>query len=241
MRKAAYILLVCFSCVMLFGCGNDQMLSDETNDLIAEYAANRVLQNNPEYKDRLITEAPVTTEEINAEGSTEVDTTEISTESSQSQEQQSADAVENQSETTENAYVTDVSNLYSDSGLSVVYKGFKLAKKYSDGVTASADVEPVDGGQLCIISLDVMNVSGKDNAVDLLDLNYIYSLRTQTGIYDPLFTICNDDFSVYQSDMKKDESKKAVLIFEVPKSEPKESEKVLNITFRNQTESISVK
>lgn len=247
MRKTAYLFLVCFCCMILYGCGNDQTLSDETNDLIAEYAANRVLQNNPDYKDRLITEAPVTTEITEEQTTTNETTTQETLEDADSQNGDSDTSTdqsveeEAQPETTEAVYVTDVSGLYKESGLGVIYKGFKLAKKYSDGVTASADVEPVDGGQLCIITLDVKNTSGKDQTVDLLDLNYIYSLRTETGLYDPLFTICNDDFSVYQSDMKKDETKKAVLIFEVPKSESKDSERVLNITYRTKTESISVK
>ena len=68
------VLLMCFGTV---GCGKQYSLKEEHNDLLAEYAANVILQNNPGYEDKLVelTEEGVTTQEV------ETSTTEIASES----------------------------------------------------------------------------------------------------------------------------------------------------------------
>ena len=225
MKRIQTILLLLFIMMCLTGCEDQSSLTEEQNDLIAEYAANEVLQNNPDYDERMDRPDASADASGDSESTTEAQTTEeltteaplngtldVSAQDSASDNASQPDAAVNMSE------------LYSSHNLEVSYTGYKLTDSYGDSDDNSLAVEPSNGGKILVVKLAIKNVADGKNTVDLLDAGYQYSLKTPTGSYSSLLTLVDSDFSVYQKSFKKNATKKAVLLFEVPKA----TEKPLN-------------
>ncbi len=217
MKRIYSILILAVFAAVLTGCGDESSITKEQNDLIAEYAASKVLQQNPDYEDRLSKNTNVSGD-ASGEATTEAATTEAA-QTSEALTDASADAAAQQN--------PDLSSLYSKHNLQVLYMGYELKKSYSDSSDVSASVEPEDGGQLLVIKLDIKNTSKKAVELDMIDESYSYSLDTPEGVLSPMLTMLNTDFSVYQNKLKAGASKKVVVLFEVPKG----AEAPLNYTF----------
>ena len=183
-RKVLAATLVMLMCFGISGCGSDISLNEEQNELVAEYAANAILQRNSEYKDRLDLQAEV------------ISTTESTT---QAEKQESVNSGEDSDamETTEvTAKVADISELFSKQKLTVLYKGYKVVSQYSDKNQASSSVEAQSGKKLLVVQFQVKNTSSKKNKVDLLDSNVSYKLHTDTGETEPMLTLLEDDLAL---------------------------------------------
>lgn len=208
--------------VLLCGCGDESSLTEEENDLIAHYAANQVLQHNPEYEERL-----ATTEQASGDAATTTQTPETATtQDVQTAETDTSAAVQTEATTENVSYVTDVSGLYENLNLNVIYAGYTIARQYTDKNTSSLAVEASDGKLLLIVKLDIKNTSRETLQVDMLNQNYQYSLHTDTDVVEPMLTMLDDDFTVYTGKLKAGASRKTVILFEIPK----EAEKPLNYT-----------
>lgn len=209
--------------VLLCGCGDESSLTEEENDLIAHYAANQVLQHNPEYEERL-----ATTEQASGDdAATTTQTPETATtQDVQTAETDTSAAVQTEATTENVSYVTDVSGLYENLNLNVIYAGYTIARQYTDKNTSSLAVEASDGKRLLIVKLDIKNTSRETLQVDMLNQNYQYSLHTDTDVVEPMLTMLDDDFTVYTGKLKAGASRKTVILFEIPK----EAEKPLNYT-----------
>ena len=110
----------------------------------------------------------------------------------------------------------DLSSAFSKLNLKATYNGYYFAKKYGDKNASSADITPINGGQLLIVKVKLKN-TGKDTAsVNMLDYNYRYSVTLDTGTTYSLLTVLDDDISVFQGSIKAGKSRNVVAIFEVP-------------------------
>lgn len=223
MKRIRTMLLLVFMMVCLTGCEDTTSLTEEQNALIAEYAANEVLQNNPDYEERLdkpkdaSADASGNPESTTQEQSTEELTTEAPLDSTLPTPAEDT-AIDDASQA---EAAMNLSDLYSSYKLEVRYTGYKLTDSYEDSDDKSLAVEPTNGGKLLVVKLGIKNTADGKNDVDLLDAGYQYSLETPTGSYTSLLTLANSDFSVYQKSFKKNADKTAVLLFEVPKAAKK--------------------
>ena len=223
MKRIQTVLSLLFIMVCLTGCEDNVSLTEEQNDLIAEYAANEVLQRNPDYEERLDRVKDASSDASgNPESTTEEQTTEELTTEAPLDAFLTAPAGDTSSDDmTQTSTVSNMSELYSRYKLEVNYTGYKLTDSYQDSDDKSLAVEPINGGKLLVVKLGVKNLSDGKNNVDLLDAGYQYTLKTPTGSYTSLLTLVDSDFSVYQKTLKKNATKKAVLLFEVPKTAAK--------------------
>jgi hypothetical protein len=141
MKKCVYALVLMLLCIGVVGCASDDSLSQEQNDLIAEYAANRVLQSNPDYESRLY--------EPEASGEASADAEEATTEEATTQEaadvaDSGADGADSTTQAAEEVpVVTDMSSQYAPYSIDVVYDGYSVADSYSDNNDLSAEIERV--------------------------------------------------------------------------------------------------
>ena len=233
-RKVLAATLVMLMCFGISGCGSDISLNEEQNELVAEYAANAILQRNSEYKDRLDLQEEATTQ-------AEVISTTESTTQAEKQESVNSGEDSDAMETTEvTAKVADISELFSKQKLTVLYKGYKVVSQYSDKNQASSSVEAQSGKKLLVVQFQVKNTSSKKNKVDLLDSNVSYKLHTDTGETEPMLTLLEDDLALFQGSLKAGASKKLVLLFEISNEETKKVNYQLDITNQQNTATIEV-
>lgn len=232
-----------FLSLCLSGCGSseDVTLDDEQNELIAQYAAGRILQNNPDYEQGYKdTEAK---KQDNTEESTETTETATTTETaSQSEEPTTTAVTESTTEaTTETPSVTDLSDLFEKQKLQVNYKGVRIKSSYSDSSKVTSAVEAGNGKKLLIVELSVKNLSKTKNTVDMIESSVSYTLHTSEGDVEPMLTLLDNDFAVYQQSFDAGASKKAVLLFEVSKNVADSVDCTLDVTKDNKTDTIIIK
>lgn len=233
MLTGSLILLMCFGTV---GCGKKYSLNEEHNELLAEYAANAILQSNPGYEDKLV---DLTTEGVTTEFA-EISTTEISTTESAQNSEDAESVSENEASTEQTNFVTELSELFSNQKLNVLYKGYKVVSQYSDDNQASSSVEAQKGYQLLICRFKVTNTASTKNMVDLLDSSITYKLRIGDSNIDPMLTLLEDDITLYQGTFKKGESKELSLLFEVPNDTLEQVNYQLDVSGQNQTVTVAV-
>ena len=225
-------LLMCFGTT---GCGKQYSLNEEHNELLAEYAANAILQSNPEYKDKLVA---LTTEEVTTQA------VEITTEEPSVSDTQISDTKlvtsEADATTEEKNSVTDLSDLFSDQKLTVLYKGYKVVSQYSDNNQSSSSVEAQKGNKLLICRFKVKNNASAKNHVDLLDSSISYQLHIGDGSIDPMLTLLEDDLALYQGTFKKGESKELLLLFEVPNDTLDNIDYLLEVSNHSHTVTVTV-
>lgn len=229
MKRFYYMIMITLLAGILTGCGNNYTLTEEENELIAQYAANQVLQNNPDYADPLATTADL------------MATTEAPSDSTQDSKDSAATTSETTEATTESAeYVTDVSALFGKLNLKVTYAGYTMEKSYHDSNNSSLAVEPMNGGKLLVVNLKLTNTSKETISIDMLKYNYQYSLNTDNDVLEPMLTILDNDITVYQKKLKAGASKKAVVLFEIPKQSKEPLDYTLDITDGTLTNTIAI-
>ena len=119
MKKTLQAALLIGLALFCAGCGKDS-LTEEQNDLIAQYAAHQVLQNNPNYDDRLVT---TETPDASADAAT---TTQQSTTTQETSQETSADTA---AEATTQETVVALSKVYKKEKIQVKYRGYKVVKR----------------------------------------------------------------------------------------------------------------
>lgn len=242
-----FFLIIPLSLIFILGgCGNDISYSDETRDLVAEYAAGQILKNNPGYRDGLKDEK-VSSDAVSSDGASTTeaagrdgDSSEtVSSAASTESDSASADSTSGDARTPDTT--ADLSVLYEKYNLSVVYTGFSFVKKYDDDDPITSTVTPDDGDRILEVDFDIASTESGDNKVNLIDKNYTYTLGTADGKrYDPMLTLLSDDLSTCKETMKGGEKKKAVLLFEVPADLKKETGLTVDIWDGTQTLSVNL-
>lgn len=230
MKKTLQAALLIGLALFCAGCGKDS-LTEEQNDLIAQYAAHQVLQNNPNYDDRLVT---TETPDASADAAT---TTQQSTTTQETSQGTSADTA---AEATTQETVVDLSKVYKKEKIQVKYRGYKVVKRYQDSNQSSLDVEPEEGGSLLAVKFRVSNQTDKTVTTDLLDAGYQYTLHTDSKTVEPMLTILESDLSSLQVKLKPGQKKTAVLLFEIPKGAKKPLNYQLDITKGSDTTTIEL-
>ncbi|MBQ4232192.1 MAG: DUF4352 domain-containing protein [Lachnospiraceae bacterium] len=239
MRRIVLLFATVLFVSFLYGCGDKNPLTEEESSLIAEYAAHTVLQGDPGYERRLImpvsadasadasseagedteatTEAVATTESL-AEATTESNSSDGgSGDPGNSPSGDNTGSNSNGGPGVPTANVSkDLSTAFSKLNLKATYNGYYFTKKYGDKNASSADITPINGGQLLIVKVKLKNTGKDTKTVNMLDYNYRYSVTLDTGTTYSLLTVLDDDISVFQGSIKAGKSRNVVAIFEVP-------------------------
>jgi len=217
--KKFAIIIVLLSTLFLTGCSMwNYSLSEDEEDVLAEYSADLLLQYDGDYteglidRDDLITLTPVPTD-VPAT----VTPTAAAAESTQDTASGSDTAGTNDTNgnTTAN---TELSVLLGNDAIKTTYQGFELYDSYSVG--ESSRIEPFNSAsQLLIVTLMLQNNSDQQQSVSISQVGLTYLLDVDNGsYYTPSPSILLNDFQYLNVVIDPSSSQEALLVFEVPKS-----------------------
>lgn len=213
MKKLLCILMVCALACMAAGCSSKvSELNEEQLDVVAEYAASMLIKHDKNYADRY-KDAELTTEEkdLNQEEVTSkpADETE-GNEKATSNNNEETTTVKNGKE----AAIEDVLGL---EGFTVVCKDYNIRDSYPDENSKDAFfvMRPVKGSKLLVVTLEVKNISGKEQKINVLDYNARYkAIVNKKSRLNAQITLLLDAFNTYEGTFKKNEMKELVLVYQ---------------------------
>lgn len=215
MINRKYILSFCLCCTMvvLAGCVETRELTEEQQDVIAEYAAGVVLQQEDGYSRRLVKQdvAPETTPAPTAvpQATPEPDSDETMPEGTEAED------------TTKEVALND---LYQVAGMETVYKSYSVCHEYTNEIYAAK------GECLYVVSFLVKNTTSKSLKVDLSQRGIGYVLEIDGGTYEaPMSLLKNGGMNFLRATLKPNSSEKAVIIFNVPETAKNAANPVLTV------------
>ena len=210
MRKRMGII-ACILAAALTGCASVPELSQEDNDMAAEYMAGELLKYDKSYNygfdyDRTVlipTPEPTPTPTVKP---SEPAATDGGSKGSGS-ENDIADALKEVS----------LEKINGLSGVSIKQTGYSLRSRYSD--SNFAEVSAKDGNRLLVVTFKIKNTSGKAVDIDFSKADVTYALSIDgKGYGTPLHSIINHDMQYFTGKIPAGKSRKGVLIFEIPSS-----------------------
>lgn len=204
MINRKYILSVCLCLVMLMlaGCVQARELTEEKQDIIAEYSAGIVLQHADNYKKRLEKQenpaAPESSQPPQVTAAPENTNTPEPVQAAESGEEPALAQV-------------SLNDLYQVSGMSAEYVSYKSCSKYTNQIVAHK------GEWLYIVNFRVSNSTKKPLKVDLSKRGIKYLLNVDGSEYQahPSF-LENGGMNFLKTTIPSGASKKAVVVFCVP-------------------------
>ncbi|MSS63792.1 DUF4352 domain-containing protein [Velocimicrobium porci] len=246
MKKRYISCAILLSACLLTGCGSGIELTDEENNMVAEYMAGALLKYDHGYKEALIETDIADQEDIGNENEqnsiVSKDEKEMSNDINQNQSSDtlnSEDKKDISKENTEKSY--SLEELFEKKDYSLNYKNSELCSSYPEKENGYFIVEATAGKKLAVINLTVRNISGKTKNINLSNQGIGYSLAINGKVYDkPLLTAIMNDVQYFSDTITAGKSKKAVLVFEVDKK-VKLSDGTLSISVDDKTVNVKLK
>ncbi|MCM1494333.1 MAG: hypothetical protein NC089_00870 [Bacteroides sp.] len=218
--------------VLLTGCGTE--ISEEQNRIMAEYAADLLLEYDANYQSHLVeigeeAELPETTENTTEEPAAASDTEEPA---ATTEAEESA------------ASVSDIAAILGREDLSITYGDCTFVDSYPDGEPEESyvDLNAAEGSKLAVLRFQIQNLSAQEQEVDLLHAQLDYQLLVNGSKHvEPMLTILTEDLGTFQGTIAPEQEQSAVLIFQVSDSWLDEAESLeLRITYQEQNYVIHV-
>lgn len=222
-KKVAMILGAILIFASLCGCdlfsGVD--LTKEESELIAEYSAGllRKYDSNGKLKDVKETALDETFEEAvpTPEPTSEVEPEELDFDEASSVLDvidASDDAKTDEEIVTSGSSIADAFNI---EGFDITYQGYELCDKYPENEDNSwlISMAAREGKKLCVIKLNISNISDSENACNILNAGKSYRLIiNEENRINETVTVLMDSFSQFAELLGPGESRDTVLIFE---------------------------
>ncbi len=205
-RKCLFAgLLVSF--LGLTGCTSAIPLTEDEENMIAEYLAETVLYDQDTYTEALIppsptpipTATPSPTQPPEVTNAPTTSTTQNTENAISPNQQANADFVE----------VMGVSDIKAE------YTGYDVKNGFTEEVF---NLQASEGNELFVIKFDITNTSKEDKRFSLgdLDISYILDINTELNI-KPLLTLKENDLRFIDMEVKAGKKIETLLIFEVKK------------------------
>lgn len=212
MRRKMPIFLFLAAACMLTGCGSNKRieLTNEQNDMVAEYIAGALLRYDMRYEEKLIYDSFEPIEESTEEP-------DISPEP-QPEETQTPDtnSTPGEPDTTEVSY-SSLDDIFSREGVSLSYKKSSFYNSYPENGNDYFVIEPNVSNKLLVVEFELENTSSEKKKIDLSAAGIKYSLTLGGNSYSPLLTALPNDLRYLNTDIEAGKSKTVVVIFEVEK------------------------
>ncbi len=207
-KKYILSLCLCFSMFALAGCVSSKNLTEEQEDVIAEYSAGILLQNEDKYERKLVRQdmslvpEPTTTPQVTAGPET-------------APVEDSDAATGGEEGETENE--VPLNDIYGMAGLEVNYDSYTVCKKYAE--SAISEIPAGKGNCLYVVKFKVKNTTSKELKVNLIKRKIAYLLELDGDSYDatPSF-LKNGGLNYLKTKIKAHSSEEALLIFKVPET-----------------------
>ncbi len=215
-NKTRMLTLSIVLAMALTGCSSTVQLTEEESKIIAQYAANLIVDYHSDTKSRMLTEMETAEEEVE-EGADEEKEEVVENQQQEQAETQVETQAETQEEVEEEVVPTtsDINEVLPVAGTHVAYINYRVAKQYTDndGIGISAK----DDHMLVIINYQVGNVTDYDTTVDFFSDKISATLSIDGGdTVSNMVTILPGDMVMLQETIAPGESVEAFLMFEVP-------------------------
>lgn len=205
-------ILLCVSC--LTGCGSFPNLTDEEQDIIAEYAADLLIKYTANSPNRLtdttgvVAQTPEPIEEekpvVEEEVVEEVPQNDAEVLDSTSQEMQEA--------TSTYATIADALLLQ---GVMVDYQEYSILDSYPDGGESYFSLDATSGSKLLVLRFNITNNSSESIALDFMESSTRFKVSLDgMGYKNTLATMLLDDLSTYVGTIPAGGMEEVVLITE---------------------------
>lgn len=213
--KRLKILIICILGITLTGCMKEYPLNEAQTDIVAEYMASRLLENDKKFTPSLISYYEVTEiEEITLDDETLPEPSEIPVESE--------DNIDNTTDldlTSPSDIQYTLSEVIGEAGFDIQYTGYQLADTYpEDESNLVFSLDPRAGYQLLVVDFTIENISDTDKTLDLSKASIQYQLDINVGtIYKPQLALLENNLQYIKLNVRSGDKIPAVLIFEVTK------------------------
>ena len=256
--KAVIAMLLC---VILVGCMDYPPISEEQENMVAEYAGGVLLRYSHRYDLRLVSndidedgvedggsvsgaaadtiepgESPLPSTPAETTGPEATDKPESSDQPEQSEEPKQPE----QAEPTEEPTVS-LNELYDIPGLDFSYQSSKYTNKYPENEDDSLAITPEGGQVLYVVSFRIKNTSGKSKRVNLTDRAFHYELEIGGETVLPSISLLpNGGLNYLMTRIPAGETEEAVLIFNLDDSKRGTKGNVLSITEGDKTARVNL-
>ena len=252
-------LLLLISAAALSGCMGVKDLSEEKEDMIAEYAAGVLLQYSDQYDRRLFTKekeeaktsstadaatalptadptaTPAPTGSGGSDGSSSSGDSDASSGSDSSSDSDSSGGRGGDSQETPEPTVP-LNKLYHVKGLDFSYDSYEFRNQYGGTVRAEK------GQVLLVVHFDVRNTSGRKKKVSLAKRQISYGLTVDGSEYQPQFVILdNMGLNHLITTIPAGKNEDAVLVYRVAKARRSASDIKLRIQDGGKTAIVKLK
>lgn len=227
MKNKKYILslCLCFTMLLMAGCSETKDLTEEQQDVIAEYAAGIVLQHDEGYSRRLVKQEVVATPVPTVLPETVATPTPIPTDEGED--------VESAEE--ETASEVTLNDIYQIAGMDVAYSSHTVCQNYAKTIMSHK------GNCLYVVSFKVKNTTKDSLNVNLRKHKVQYILSADGVEYDAPGSLTDNDMKFLKTTIKAGATEKAVVVFEVPKDTQKAEKLSLRIQDGEKVNTIQLK
>ena len=208
-KRQILSLCLCFSMLMLAGCAQGRDLSEEQQDLIAEYSAGVLLQHESSYGKRLLKQEETPRPAETAQPLATVSPTPESV-PTQMPDGGAADEEETVNE-------IPLNDLYNVPGMNVTYESYKICREYPKK-SSVFQMTAKKGERLLVVKYKVENTSGKSLKVDLIERKIEYTMNMDGTEHEPTIAIQkNGGLNYLKTTLKPHSSQQAIVVYNIPK------------------------
>lgn len=206
--------IILLSACLLMGCSSGIELTDEENNMVAEYMAGTLLKYDHYYEEKLIIneeEETDDTKNVTVNTATDVSSNEEDKKVQNTSNNETKNA-EKKEKSESNVSLADV---FAGKDYTITYKNNTLSTFYPENNSVYV-IEASKGKKLAVISMAVKNVSKKTKTVDLSKEGIAYSLEAGGKTYnEPMITVIPSNVQFFNETIQPLKTKEAILIFEV--------------------------
>nr|MBP3599080.1 hypothetical protein [Eubacterium sp.] len=222
-KKRILSLCLCFGVLALGGCAKTHDLTEEEQDLIAEYSAGLLLQYEDRYERKLVPEEPEATVTVAPALVTPAPTPAPTLEET-TNANASAD-----SEEEEQFQQVSLNDMYKVKGVAVSYQSFVVGREYPKKLSAF-QMTAKKGEQFFVARFQVKNMTNKKKTINLQKHELAYPLILNEEEYQPTIVIQkNGGLNYLKTTLSGNASEEAILVYNIPTSVKKVTSAVLTV------------
>lgn len=175
-RKITAVGMILLTAACMAGCTKAKNLTEEENNMVAQYAANIIIENSYKYKNRY-PESQNTSEEETNVAETETETTPQETETTPE---------------SENNMFTAAINT---AGITAKYNGYKVVKEYPDHDEALFTFEAQSGYSFVVFNIELSNTGNESMSLNTVKDNPLYKIKLNNRNYNNYANLLLNDIS----------------------------------------------
>lgn len=175
-RKITAVGMALLVAVCMAGCTKAKNLTEEENNMVAQYAANIIIENSYKYKTRY-PDSQNTSEEETTIAENEAETTPSETETTPEPENDMFTAAVN------------------TTGITAKYNGYKVVKEYPDHDDALFTFEAQSGYSFVVFNIELSNTGEKNVSLNTAKDNPLYKIKLNNRNYNNYANLLLNDIS----------------------------------------------